>query len=235
MFHIAIVEDDPQCLRQLVSLVEQIAAAHGVMITLHPFAAGTQLLAQYPQPLDLLLLDIQMQGMDGMTTAQAVRTRDAQVLLIFVTSMVQYAVEGYRVEAMDYLLKPVSYGLMEASLCRAFARLRARRPPPLVVKTAGGSSAVALEALDYAEAVNHRVTLHLRGETLLCAETLSGLEQKLAAYPFFRCHAAFLVALPAVQRIDGSDVFVAGARIPVSKHRRKAFLDCLAAYWGTQL
>lgn len=235
MYHIAIVEDEPAAMEQILALVHRFVSENCLEASVHSFSSGESLLTGYPAHLDLILMDIQMEGMDGLQTAKALRLRDPQVLLIFVTNMTQYAIDGYRVDAMDYIVKPVAYGLLANSLSRAFARLRERQPQFIVVKTTGGECRIAVNALYCVEAVNHRTLLHVQGQPIPCNETLNNIEQKLKDFPFYRCHAAFLVRLPSVERTEGSDVLVAGIRVPVSKHRKKAFLDHLAAFWGTQL
>lgn len=179
---------------------------------------------------DVILLDIQMPRMDGMTCAERIRERDASVILIFITSMIQYAVQGYRVEAMDYIVKPVTPALLEHSLSRALKRLGRRKT--LIVRADDGMRSLEADELLYAEALNHHVILHTAAGEIRCTQTLASIEAQLEGYGFFRCHAAFLINMKRVQHIDGNDLYMAGKAIPISKHRRRAFLQELTAYWG---
>ena len=144
--------------------------------------------------------------------------------------MVQYAVQGYRVEAMDYIVKPVTPALLEHSLGRALKR-RCRKKT-VVVRSDDGARSPEADALLYAEALNHRVILHTGTEEIRCTQTLASIEAQLEGCGFFRCHAAFLVNMKRVQHIDGNDLYMAGKAIPISKHRRRAFLQELTSYWG---
>ena len=99
------------------------------------FADGEELVRQGTAGLDIVLLDIQMQRMDGMTAARRIREMDSRVVLIFVTGMVAYAVQGYRVDALDFLVKPVEYPLLQSALDRAAARLEQAAPHYINVRT----------------------------------------------------------------------------------------------------
>lgn len=202
----------------------EISVYHDAQAFLDAYAEGQS---------EIILLDIQMPGMDGMTCAEQIRERDASVILIFITSMVQYAVQGYRVEAMDYIVKPVTPALLKHSLSRALKRMG--RKKAVVIRCDDGVRSLEADELLYVEALNHRVILHTKEGDIRCTQTLSSIEAQLEGSGFFRCHAAFLVNMKRVQHIDGNDLYMAGKAIPISKHRRKEFLQELTAYWGKNI
>ena len=104
MLHIAIVEDNAETRAALSEAVRRYAAQRSLELTVHPFPDGDALLESYPHPCDILLLDIELPGRSGMEIARAVRGFDRNVVLLFITNMAQYAIQGYEVDALDYVL-----------------------------------------------------------------------------------------------------------------------------------
>ena len=232
MMRIAIVEDEANQRGQLAVGVRGVLA--GLEAELVCLDEAAPLLARYAagERFDLLLLDIQMPGMDGMSAAARVREFDADVLIVFITSMAQYAVQGYKVDALDFLVKPVTREVLDACLARALRRLRKREPASLSVRSGGSLRIVPVSSILYAESREHRTLLRTREEEIPCAGSLGSLEEALIPHGFFRCHAAFVVSFAQVERLDGGEVLVGGQRVPLSKHRRRQFLAALAAFWG---
>ena len=109
MIHIAIVEDDPQVREQLAGYIRRYERQFGKMFELTTFEDGDEIVSDYKAVYDIILLDVQMRRMDGMAAAEAIRRVDKDVILIFITNMAQFAIRGYAVDALDYILKPVPY------------------------------------------------------------------------------------------------------------------------------
>ncbi|WP_370775156.1 LytR/AlgR family response regulator transcription factor [Holdemania massiliensis] len=235
MIHIAIAEDIPAERDQLVAALRQAEQQLNEEFQIQTFSDGSELLQKYPHPLDILLLDIQMAEISGMEAARQIRQFDDQVILIFVTSLAQYALDGYAVRAMDYLIKPVRPAALTQTLRLALSHLKKQGGRPLKVRTTEGLAVVDPTTLKYAEAVNHKVVLHCRQRQLAISDSLQNLEKQLAGERFFRIHSAFLVNLNQVSGVQGSDVIVSQDRLPLSKHRRKAFMEALAEAAGSWL
>lgn len=233
MLRIAVIDDEQEEALRIRGMVEQALDSRNDSADIAVYASAEAFLRTYARgQADIIFLDIQMPEMDGMTCAQRIRRTDASVILIFVTSMVQYAVQGYRVEAMDYIVKPVSPPLLAHSLHRALKRLGRRKT--LTIRASDGLRSMDADELLYVEALNHQVIVHTQTEEIHCPQTLSAIEAQLKGGGFFRCHAAFLVNMKHVQHIEGNDLLLAGALIPISKHRRREFLQAFTAYWGNQ-
>lgn len=232
MIRIAIVDDENEECLSLMQMIEQYLRVHQTTAEIQTFCDAAQFIKGYAGGFDIIFMDIQMPEMDGMQAATLLREIDHEVLLIFVTSMIQYAVQGYRVDAMDYIVKPVTSTLLEHSLMRALRKLESRTPKHITIRSLSGLRNVNVNEIIFAEAVNHRVTLHLREDQFECMLTLNQLEHQLTGCGFFRCHAAFLVNMKKVERIEGNDIYMAGQLVPISKHRRKDFMKELTASWG---
>ena len=143
-----------------------------------------------------------------------------------------FCVQGYKVDALDFLVKPVAHEVLDACLARALRRLRKREPASLSVRSGGSLRIVPVSSILYAESREHRTLLRTREEEIPCAGSLGSIEESLIPHGFYRCHAAFVVSFAQVERLDGGDVLVGGQRVPLSKHRRRQFLAALAAFWG---
>ena len=107
MARIAIVEDDAECREQLREYVEHYGQENREELEVLCFSDGAELVEGYRPVYDLLLLDIEMPNLDGMTAARRIRQVDSDVLIVFITNMAKYAISGYEVEAPGFMLKPV--------------------------------------------------------------------------------------------------------------------------------
>lgn len=109
MTRIAIVEDEAAVREQLAGYVQRYTRQYGTQFEVTMFTDGVEILEDYRPVYDIIFLDVEMQHLDGMETARRIRELDSDVLLIFITNMAQYAIKGYAVGALDYVLKPVPY------------------------------------------------------------------------------------------------------------------------------
>lgn len=180
MIHIAIVEGDPEVQEQLIGYVHRYERQYGKMFELTAFADGDEIVSDYRAVYDIILLDIQMRRMDGMAAAEAIRKVDQNVILIFITNMAQFAIRGYAVDALDYVLKPVPYFAFSRQLQKAVERLRRRQKTFLTVPMEGGLRRVDVASLYYLESEGHSVRLYTEDGELLTPGSLKAYEEKLA-------------------------------------------------------
>ena len=138
MVRIAIVEDEKLYEKQLEGFLHQYEKERKETFEITLFTDGDEIVENYRAQFDIILMDIQMQFMDGMTAAEAIREVDSEVIIIFITNLRQYAIRGYAVDALDYVVKPISYFAFSERLNRAVRRLKKRTKHTIIVKIRGG-------------------------------------------------------------------------------------------------
>lgn len=129
MTRIAIVEDEAAVREQLAGYVQRYTRQYGTPFEVTEFADGMEILEDYRPQFDIIFLDVEMKHLDGMETARRIRERDGGVLIVFITNMAQYAIRGYAVGALDYVLKPVPYFAFSQQLQKALGQLEKRERP----------------------------------------------------------------------------------------------------------
>lgn len=229
MLRIAIVDDEQKERERLKQYVERYFLKRGQEAAVSLYDDGETLLQAARGTLDLLFLDIQMGRMDGLSAARQLRATDEEVLIVFITNMAQYAIDGYSVNALDFLVKPIDWERTERVLDKAGKHLANRKPEMISLRNSEGLFVVDTRDILYIETDGRNLLLHTEKAKLRCHETLQNLEEKLSGH-FFRCHNAFLVNLRKVERVTGSDIVVGGRNIPLSKHRRREFMQAMARF-----
>lgn len=234
MMRIAVVDDEQEQRTQLEDCLRRYGQETGTGLDVVQFGDAQEFLRQDPGGFDVVLLDIQMPGLDGMTVARQLRARNQRLVLIFVTNMAQFAIEGYAVDAMDFILKPVSYYRLAATLTKARSRLQTDTGVVLVLHTKDGTYRLDSARVHYIEMFNHHTIFHTEDGVFDTTGSLKKLEEQLAGQSFARCNNGYLVNLRYVRGVEGSDVVVGGDRLLISRTRRKAFLQRLSEFFGGQ-
>ena len=181
---------------------------------------------------DLILMDIEMTFMDGMSAAEEIRRADPEVLIIFITNSPQYAIKGYAVGALDYVLKPVPYFAFSQQLQKAVNQLAKRMRHYLAVPVDGGMRRLDAATIYYIESEGHRVHFYTEDGDFSAPGALKALEEKLAGRLFARCNSGYLVNLAQVSGVQQNTVQVGPHGLQISRPKRRAFLAALADYIG---
>lgn len=232
MTRIAIVEDEAAVREQLAGYVQRYTRQYGTPFEVTEFADGMEILEDYRPQFDIIFLDVEMKHLDGMETARRIRERDGGVLIVFITNMAQYAIRGYAVGALDYVLKPVPYFAFSQQLQKVEAQLRRRTRHYLAVPVEGGLRRLDTSRIYYIESEGHRVHFYTEEGDFAAPGALKALEEKLADRPFARCNSGYLVNLAQVQAVQQNTVEVGPYELQVSRPKRKSFLAALTDYIG---
>mgnify|MGYP005801174217 FL=1 len=175
VIRVAIVEDEREVREQLAEYLRRYERQFGRMFEVSLFEDGDEIVSDYRAVYDIILLDVQMRRMDGMAAAEAIRKVDKDVLLIFITNMAQFAIKGYAVDALDYVLKPVPYFAFSQQIQKAVNRLQKRRKTFLTVPLEGGLRRIDVAGIYYLESEGHRVRFYTETGDTAPPGTLKGL------------------------------------------------------------
>lgn len=232
MISIAIVEDEKMYAEQLEEYLHRYEKDNGELFDITVYSDGDQIVNKYKSQFDIILMDVEMKFMDGMSAAEEIRKIDTEVVIIFITNMAQYAIRGYAVDALDYVLKPVSYFAFSQRLNRAISRMKKRETKMIMVNIKGGTVRLNLANIFYIESQGHTLILHTILGDYETSGTMKELEEKLCDMNFCRGNKGYLINLQHVDSMEDGCAVVNGERLVISRPRKKEFMEALTAYWG---
>ncbi len=233
-YKIAIVDDENEPAAHLEACLKRYETEHDVSFSIQKYESAQRFLRAYNGGIDLIFMDIQMPEQDGMALSKRLREKRDATLLIFVTNMVQYALEGYQVDAMDFLVKPVNYYRLESTVTKAINILKDKKGVKITIRTKETNYFVESSSIYYIETLMHHTIFHTESGTYDAVGSLKKLEEDLAGQHFARCNNGYLVNLQYVKAVDGEDVLVGKERLKISRTRRKQFLIELSEFLGEQ-
>lgn len=184
MPRIAVVDDQPDMRQQLCSMIDQYSRENNCMLEVTAFSDGSQVITNYCKGFDIIFLDIEMPELGGMDAAERIRTVDPDVVLVFVTNMAQYAIRGYEVDALDFVLKPVNYYQFSTKLARALQRVQRRKGGQIALQTAGGVQLLNTEDIYWLETRDRMLHYHTSTGVWSVRSSLQNAEKQLAPYHF---------------------------------------------------
>lgn len=234
MYRILIVEDTPTEADRLATFLARYADESGEDFSLERLTNAVDFLERRPRA-DLIFMDIQMPGINGMEAAEILRGYDEETPLVFVTNLAQYAVEGYAVDALDFVVKPVAYDAFRPRMDRALRAMRRKLGATVALPSPEGERVIAVRDIAYVDMLRHDLYYHLTGEAdpLRLRGSMKLAEEQLAPHGFLRISSGCLVNMAQVKLVrQGSVVLGDGAELFFSRARKKACLEALANYVG---
>ncbi len=230
MLRLAIVEDDQTYRNEFKAYLSQYEKETGETFQIVEFTDGDGILQNYKSDYDIILMDVEMAFVDGMTAATEIRKIDSDVVIVFITNMPQYAIKGYTVDALDYILKPVSYYAFSQTITRALARKAERKKKYILVNIRGGMQKIEITKVKYIEVMDHDLIFHTIDGDVESKGSIRDMERELHEDSFFQCNKAYLINLAYVDGIQNNDVHMGGDVVQVSRSKKKALMDELNRY-----
>lgn len=226
MYRIALVEDEKPIADRFCTIMREYSRKEQTEFQIQWYRDAITFLEEYGSGFDIVFMDIRMPVMDGMEAARKLRERDDNVVLVFLTALAQYAIQGYEVQAADYILKPVTAPVLEMKLKRLLLRC-GQNEETLALNDDGHKVFLRPDDLWYVEIFDHHIQYHTNRGILRDYGTLKQVEAKLPQNLFFRINNQTIVNLRRVTRMDTENAYLEDRDFPISIRRRKGFIDAV--------
>ena len=233
MVRIAVVEDEALSRQLLADYLARYSEENGVSFEVTYFEDGGAIIGDYKPVYDIILMDIQMTNVDGMTAARAIREVDQEVVLVFITSAAQFAIHGYQVGALSYLMKPLPWFAFSQELSRCLEAVAKRRGASVLLQSGTSTHRIDVADIVYVESIKHRLDVHTTSGTYSITSSLKAMEDQLDGHDFFRSNSCYLVNLAHVRGVADQECLMTGRdSLRISRPRKKAFMTALASFAG---
>ncbi len=232
MMRIAIVEDEEEFRTVLKNYIDRYASESGETIRVSMFTEGLTFLEEYHGGYDLILMDILMPHMSGMETARKLRLVDETVVIVFITSMVQYAIQGYEVNAAAYLVKPAAYGQFSDTMDRIRRTVLRTETATVIVSQKENSVVLPVRKIAYIEVYNHSLVFHTQDSSYEMRGSLTEYETDPRFEGFVKVSKSHMVNVAFIAAIDEDTLTVAGDVLPLTRRRKKECMEKIAKVIG---
>ncbi|HBG0200309.1 TPA: response regulator transcription factor [Clostridioides difficile] len=219
MYRIVICEDDITQIAFLRECILKSLEGISSQIELFEFNSGEELLETNLEGIDIFFLDIKMLQLTGMDVAKIIRETNDTSEIIFITSIVDYIQEGYKVRAYRYLLKPIDFGDLNESTLSCISDIIKKRENFMLIENKGIINKILINSIMYIEVRKKVLTIHTKNDTYYTKNSMDKIELELEKYNFFRCHKSYLINLEYIQFICKNTVVINDEDVPVSKYR----------------
>lgn len=230
---IAIIDDNKIDRDMLLEFLEKYFTEISEEYSTTIYEDAISFLNDYSFAFDFVILDIDMPGLSGIDAAKELRLKDSNITIMFVTNMPQYALEGYAVEAIDYVLKPLSYPNFRLKMLKA-SRYILRNSNKKVTINTPNEGIITLNTSDiyYVESKLHYVFYHTKNDIYKMRAKLSEVEDILLPYHFARSGGSYIINLAYLEKIDGNEIIVAGESLPLSRRMKSSLMSAFTKYMG---
>ena len=239
MVEIAIIEDCTEDFVNIQNHIIKYSKDENTLFNITRFICAEDFLSAYRKTFDIVIFDIELTGIDGVEAAKRFRATDSSTPIIFTTNIAALAIQGYAVNAIDYLLKPVGYDSFYMTMKKAFRSLSISQNDSLMVSIAEGIIKIPISSIIYAEVFKHTLIYHFSKTApvgsrteVKCRGTIKDLEEKLGPHGFLRPSNSFLINPKYVDFVGGNEVTIEENIIPISRPRKKEFMKQLTTFFN---
>ena len=232
LIRIAIVEDEPTERDRIKVYLEEIAQEDQTQFDIEQYSSGMAFVMRGMKDYDLVLMDIDMPNLNGIETAKALRKVDQSATLIFVTNMAQYAISGYEVNAIDFILKPVNRYSFAIKIKRAISRTAKKNDNAIQIKMDGTIFLVHMYQIMYLEVDGHYVIFHTTQGDYKEYTTLKLAQKGINSSHFIQCNQSFLINMKYIESVSRESVTVGGTVIYISRKMKTEFMNAVLDFLG---
>jgi len=233
MINVAIVEDDDSTSVLMENYIQKYSQQKNIEVNVTRYNEAISFLSEFRKVYDIIFMDIEMPNLNGIDAAKKIRMVDKQVVLIFVTNMAQYAVKGYEVDALDFIVKPAYYSTIVQKLDKSLKIIRANQDDEMIITRANGFVRLLVSNILYLEVRGHKIQYHANDETIVATGSLTELETRLKPKNFMRCNNCYLINPKHIKSISGMMITMKNDdELLISHPKKKTFLKELADWLG---
>lgn len=233
MIKIAFIDDSKEQQAIYDEYMSRYQKDHMYDYTIDKYYDGDDLVFNFKANYDIIFLDVEMERMNGIDTANFIRKQDENVIIVFVTNMAQYAIKGYSVKALDYLLKPITYYGFEHILTNSIELLKQSRKSFLLVTNKDETTKIDTSTIMFIESIGHKVKIVTKDKDYFMAATIKDIENDLKnRKQFFRSNKCYIVNLAYVTKTVEDCAVIDKHNLLISKRRKKEFMTALTEYIG---
>ncbi len=233
MFKVFVIEDEDGMAETLKRYIDDYQREKDIKIAFERYSNAEEFLSSFSGGVnDVVFMDIELPGMDGMTAAKKLREKFPDVLLLFVTNLAQYAINGYEVKAFDFVVKPFSYPQFVMKMDRICEYFDTIRQKEILVSSRQGKKVLPVSEILYVEVNKHVITYHMKNQLIVSSGTLKEVSENLDDKSFSLCNQCYLVNLRYVDGLKGNTLYIGKEELQISSPKRKEFLRDLTRYLG---
>lgn len=233
MIKVIILEDEKTASDILCDHIKQYSLENKTEFDVKTFSHAEEFIKNIQVDTDILFMDIELPDINGMSVAKMIREKNKSVIIVFVTNLAQYAVEGYEVNAYDFILKPVRYTGFAMKLKRICTEIEHKQSDATIsISSKGQIVKLYVNNIQYIEVQNHDAIIHTFKEDVVIRTPLQYFINLLEGQYFALCNSCYLVNLRHVKKIEQNTVYVGDDAVRISQPKRKSFLQEVGKYLG---
>lgn len=233
---IATCDDEPQYCDQVECFVTKLGEDLKIKLQCDKYTSGAELLKNNFQQYQIIFLDIDMKDENGIDIAEKIRENNIKVEIIFLTALIQYAVDGYKVRAYRFLVKPIEYDDFVFQVKELFLRLDHLEKSNFILTKEGQDYTVKIEDVMYIEVLDHNLTYHCTKYDITAPGIMRKIEKRLKEHCFVRVHNSFIVNMRFIERVQSQSLILKdGTELPLARSKKDAFRRTYLDFWGDEL
>lgn len=229
---VAICDDEKKICLFMKETINRFFFSEEEEITIECFEGGEQLLKSDLESIDVLFLDIEMPGCNGLDVAREIRKINQNMIIVFVTAYDKFVFESFKVKAYRYLLKPVKEDELIETL-RAIQKEGHSASDEISFSFQNENFRIRIDDILYVEGMRGKIWIHCRNDSYRYRDALKNIDSSLKKKGFFQIHQSYIINMNKIVRYDKTEIEIEGGhKIPVSRYKWKAFQEEYARYWG---
>lgn len=234
MINIAIIEDEKKERDIENEFFIKLKNELNIPLNLAFFENGESFLFDFSYgKYELIILDIDLKSdKNGIDTAIKLRTIDKDAKIIFITNLAQFAIDGYKVNATDYIVKPFNYEIFKNRMSIILEKLFSQKAEKILIQANGTKIVLQIKDIFYIEVLNHKTIFHTSKGNFTTYSALKKIEEELKDFNFAQCNSCFLINLEYVENVEGFNVFVHGEELAISHPKKKEFMNKINIFLG---